>query len=57
MLIDEEFINDFLKDDFTSTKRGRDYASLLLERKRNRAYAKEMIRNHSNSLFHLIQWR
>ena len=37
MLIDEEYINDFLKDDFTSTKRGRGYISLLVER--NRVYA------------------
>ena len=33
MAVDEEYLNDLLRYDFTSTKKGRGYSSLLVQRK------------------------
>jgi len=36
MALDEEYLNELLKYDFTSTKKGRGYSSLLIQRKQKR---------------------
>ena len=35
MNLDDEYMNELLKYDFTSTKKGRGYSSLLVQRKKN----------------------
>jgi len=36
MAVDDEYLNELLKYDFTSTKKGRGYSSLLVQRKKNK---------------------
>ena len=38
MIVDESYMNELLKYDFTSTKKGRGFTSLLVERKRKKVY-------------------
>jgi hypothetical protein len=38
MAVDEEYMNELLKYDFTSTKKGRGFSSLLVQRKKNQQY-------------------
>ena len=33
MIVDEDYMNELLKYDFTSTKKGRGYSSLLVQKK------------------------
>ena len=35
MIVDEDYMNELLKYDFTSTKKGRGYSSLLVQKKIN----------------------
>ena len=35
MMVNEDYLNELLKYDFTSTKKGRGYSSLLVQRKIN----------------------
>ena len=38
MIVDESYMNELLKYDFTLTKKGRGFTSLLVERKRRKLY-------------------
>ena len=35
MIVDEDYMNELLKYEFTSTKKGRGYSSLLVQKKIN----------------------
>ena len=49
MIIDEDYMNELLKYDFTSTKKGRGYSSLLVQKKiKNKLYV-ERVNHEDNS--------